>query len=108
MLNKQINYKRVATQIAPRIAHDEERFIGAFIVEVRNDDKIEFESLVDAGVKFPTGLGNAMNPFGVLHLSGSEIMVPLDGQHRLAALDFAISEKNEKKRISRVLSQILR
>ena len=67
MLNKQINYKRVATQIAPYIVHDEERFIGAFIVEVRNDDKIEFESLVDAGVKFPTGLGKAMNPFGVLH-----------------------------------------
>lgn len=94
---REINYKRVATHIAPYFAHDEDRFIGAFIVEVRNDDEMEFESLIDAGVKFPKGFGNAMNPFGVLYLSGSEIMVPLDGQHRLAALDFAISGKNEKK-----------
>jgi len=38
-----------------------------------------------------------MNKFGILYLSGSEIMIPLDGQHRLAALDFAISGKDEKK-----------
>jgi DNA sulfur modification protein DndB len=38
-----------------------------------------------------------MNKFGILYLSGSEIMIPLDGQHRLAALDFAITGKDEKK-----------
>ena len=31
---REINYKRVATHIAPYLAHDEDRFIGAFIVEV--------------------------------------------------------------------------
>ena len=95
---REINYKRVATHIAPYLAHDDDRFIGAFICEVRQHDEMEFESLVDAGVKFPKALPNSlMNKFGILYLSGSEIMIPLDGQHRLAALDFAISGKDEKK-----------
>ena len=95
---REINYKRVATHIAPYLAHDEDRFIGAFICEVRQHEEMEFESLVDAGIKFPKALPNSlMNKFGILYLSGSEIMIPLDGQHRLAALDFAISGKDEKK-----------
>ena len=95
---REINYKRVATHIAPYLAHDDDRFIGAFIVEVRQHDEMEFESLIDSGIKFPKGLPNStMNKFGVLYLSGSEIMVPLDGQHRLAALEFAITGKDEKK-----------
>lgn len=95
---REINYKRVATHIAPYLAHDEDRFIGAFIVEVRQGDKMQFESLVDAGVKFPRALPDSlMNKFGILYLEGSEVMVPLDGQHRLAALEFAISGKDEKK-----------
>lgn len=95
---REINYKRVATHIAPYLAHDEDRFIGAFIVEVRQGDEMEFESLVDAGIKFPKALPNSlMNKFGILYLSGSEVMIPLDGQHRLAALEFAISGKDEKK-----------
>ena len=95
---REINYKRVATHIAPYLAHDDDRFIGAFICEVRQHDEMEFESLVDAGVKFPKALPNSlMSKFGILYLSGSEIMIPLDGQHRLAALDFAISGKDEKK-----------
>jgi DNA sulfur modification protein DndB len=95
---REINYKRVATHIAPYLAHDEDRFFGAFIVEVRQHEEMEFESLVDAGAKFPKALPNSlMNKFGILYLSGSEVMIPLDGQHRLAALEFAISGKDEKK-----------
>jgi DNA sulfur modification protein DndB len=94
---REINYKRVATHIAPYLAHDEDRFIGAFIVEVRNSDEMVFESLTDAGVKGPRALPQSlMNQFGVLYLSGSEVLLPLDGQHRLAALKFAISGVNEK------------
>ena len=97
---REINYKRVATHIAPYLAHDDDRFIGAFICEVRQHDEMEFESLVDAGVKFPKALPNSlMSKFGILYLSGSEIMIPLDGQHRLAALDFAISGKDEKRNV---------
>ncbi|WP_445779279.1 DNA sulfur modification protein DndB [Shewanella sp.] len=94
---REINYKRVATHIAPYLAHDEDRFIGAFIVEVRNADEMVFESLTEAGVKGPRALPQSlMNQFGVLYLSGAEVLIPLDGQHRLAALKFAISGVDEK------------
>jgi DNA sulfur modification protein DndB len=94
---REINYKRVASHIAPYLAHDEDRFIGAFIVEVRNHQDMAFESLSDAGVKGPRAVpASLMNQFGILYLSGSEILIPLDGQHRLAALKFAISGRDEK------------
>lgn len=94
---REINYRRVEKHIAPYIANDKDRFIGAFIVEVRNHQEMLFSSLEDAGVKFPTSFGPAKIPFGVLYLSGGEVMIPLDGQHRLAALDFAMTGKNEKR-----------
>lgn len=95
---REINYKRVATYIAPYLAHDEDRFFGAFIAEVRQHENMEFESLVDAGIKFPKALPSSlMSKFGLLYLEGSEVLIPLDGQHRLAALEFAISGKDEKK-----------
>jgi len=94
---REVNYKRVAQHIAPYLATDEDRFIGAFIVMAMQDDEMEFESLVDAGAKFPKGMPNSlMSQFGVLYLSGSEVLVPLDGQHRLAALKFAIEGKDNK------------
>ncbi len=92
---REVNYKRVAAQIAPYLAEDEDRFFGAFIVAIHNDEEMEFESLVDAGIKFPKAMPNSlMKQFGVLYLSGSELLVPLDGQHRLAALRFAITGKD--------------
>ena len=95
---REINYKRVADHMAPYLANDEDRFFGAFIVEVRQHDEMEFEGLVDSGIKPPKGIPNSlMNQFGILYLSGSEIMIPLDGQHRLAALEFAISGKDQKQ-----------
>ena len=70
-------------------------------MRIRQHDEMEFESLVDSGIKFPKNLPNSLvNKFGVLYLSG-KVMVPLDGQHRLAALEFAISGKDEKKMILR-------
>ena len=96
---REVDYKRVATHIAPYLATDDDRFIGAFIVAVHQHEEMEFESLVDAGAKFPRGMPNSlMNQFGVLYLSGNEILVPLDGQHRLAALKFAISGKNNEQK----------
>ena len=92
---REVNYKRVAAHIAPYLAEDEDRFLGAFIVAAYQDEDMEFESLVDAGIKFPKAMPSSlMKQFGVLYLSGSELLVPLDGQHRLAALKFAIEGKD--------------
>ena len=62
-----------------------------------HSDDIEFEPLSRVYKdKVPNLYRSAANDFGFLTLTGSEIMVPLDGQHRLAALKFAITGKDEK------------
>ena len=96
---REINYARIVKYIAPYLAEEEDRFIGEFIVEVRNHEEMIYKTLLDAGLKTPPGLSeNAMKQFGLLELSGGEILVPLDGQHRLKALEFAISGKDERGR----------
>ena len=95
---REIDYKRVRRQIAPYLTTDDDRFFGAFIVSVLNADGVEFEPLGDMAPKIPNLYKKAGKAFGFLTLSGSEVMVPLDGQHRLAALDFAITGKDEGKR----------
>ncbi|MDP2126635.1 MAG: DNA sulfur modification protein DndB [Pseudohongiella sp.] len=99
---REVNYKRVAQHIAPYLATDDDRFIGAFIVAAHQADDMIFESLESSGVKFPHGMPKSFpKQFGVLHLDGSEVLVPLDGQHRLAALKFAMEGKdNTGKEIS--------
>ena len=94
---RQINYGRVKRQIAPYLTEDPDRFFGAFIVTMLHSDDIEFEPLSRVYKdKVPNLYRSAANDFGFLTLTGSEIMVPLDGQHRLAALKFAITGKDEK------------
>lgn len=96
---RDVNYRRVRDHIAPYFAADEDRFIGAFIVTILNDGDTTFRSLADAGTRFPSALPpSLLGQFGILDLSGSEVLVPLDGQHRLAGLRFAIEGKDEKGR----------
>ena len=95
---REINYNRVRKQIAPYLAHDPNRFFGALIVDVINPDQMEFEAMSNVSSKIPKLYQTASKSFGFLTLSGGEILVPLDGQHRLAAIQFAISGKDEKQR----------
>lgn len=92
---RDIDYKRVAQHMAPYLANDPDRFFGAFIVDLRNSDGINFESLSET-TKLNPLLASAARDVGFIYLKGDEIMVPLDGQHRLAAIDFAISGKDQK------------
>ena len=95
---RDIDYTRVRKQIAPYLMTDDDRFFGAFIVSVMNSDSVEFEPLGTMVSKIPNLYKQAGSSLGFLTLAGSEVLVPLDGQHRLAALDFAITGKDEKKR----------
>ena len=95
---REINYNRVKRQIAPYLVEDDDRFFGAFIVSMLNADGIEFEEITNIyKSSVPALYRSAGNSFGFLTLQGSEMLVPLDGQHRLAALKFAISGKDEKQ-----------
>ena len=95
---RDISYRRVRTQIAPYLANDESRFFGAVIVTAMNfGDVVSFEPLSDVATKGLPGLyrAAAMN-MGFLTFTGGEVLVPLDGQHRLKAIEFAISGRDEK------------
>ena len=94
---RDINYKRVKEQIAPYLSNDSERFIGSFIVTVKNHNSMIFENFKEAGIRIPAMLGSSLaENIGILTFDGGEVLVPLDGQHRLAALKFAVSGKDEQ------------
>lgn len=93
---RKINYSRVEKSIAPYLATDPARFFGSLIVTVTNPEKIIWESINEIAQKIPANYKQNGHEIGFLTLSGQEILVPLDGQHRLAALKFAITGKNQK------------
>ena len=93
---RDVNYARVKKHIAPYLASDSDRFFGAFIVAMKNHEGVEFEEIGEVVKKLPMMYRNAASPFGFLNFKGNEVLVPLDGQHRLAAIRFAISGKDEK------------
>jgi len=92
---REINYKRVRDQIAPYIANDKDRFFNALIVDILNADGVTFDPLSSVS-KLPSLFSGLGENFGILTLKGSEQLVPLDGQHRLAAVRFALYGKDEK------------
>ena len=93
---REVNYKRVKKHIAPYLANDEDRFFGAFIVDIYNSEGVDFEPIDKVVSRLPALYQKAGSVFGFLYLQGDEVLVPLDGQHRLAAIRFAISGKDEK------------
>ena len=95
---REVNYNRVKKHIAPYLAHDEDRFFGALIVDVLNPEGMEFEDASNVLAKVPNLYKSASRALGFLTLSGSEMLVPLDGQHRLAAIQFALTGKDEKQK----------
>jgi DNA sulfur modification protein DndB len=95
---REVNYTRVKKHIAPYLAHDKDRFFGSLIVDMINPGEIHFEKLNDVFGPGPTLYKTAAEAFGFLTLSGGEMLVPLDGQHRLAAIKFALSGKDEKQK----------
>ena len=104
---REINSKRVRNQIAPYLSNDPDRFFGALIVSVINDEGMGFEpaSKKLSGISELDQLHKAgAKSFGFLTLSGGEMLIPLDGQHRLAALKAATTGKypgseNENEKI---------
>ena len=92
---REINYKRVKEQIAPYLAIDPDRFFNALIIDILDGDTVTFDSLSSVA-KLPSLFAQLSDQFGILTLSGSERLVPLDGQHRLAAIKFALYGKDEK------------
>ena len=96
---RDINYNRVKTQIGPYLANDDNRFFGAVIVAAFNfDENIEFEPLADVVPRksLRASWRAETENMGFLNFLGGELLVPLDGQHRVKAIDFALTGRDEK------------
>lgn len=97
---RDLNYNRVRKQIAPYFAHDNSRFFGGIIIAALNfDEEISFEPLQDVLTKnLPNMYKVPAANMGFLTFSGGEVLIPLDGQHRLKAIEFAVTGRDEKGR----------
>lgn len=98
---REIDLNRVRRDIAPYLAGDEDRFFGCLIVAVQNSEEMEYEPVkeVTRGKVFAGSHNLAANGLGFLNLSGEEIMIPIDGQHRAKAIDFAIRGRDDDKEL---------
>ena len=93
---RKINWNRVEKSIAPYLATDPDRFFGSIIVTVLNHERMLWEPATKVLKDLPNAYADVASKLGFLTLSGQELMVPLDGQHRLAALGCAITGKDHK------------
>ena len=94
-----LNLGRVSREIAPYLANNQDRFFGAVILAAMNyEDNIDFESLSELSVKLPALYGTHSENIGYLVCKGGEVLIPLDGQHRVKALDLAIAGHDDKGR----------
>ena len=94
---REIDIKRIRRDIAPYLARDEDRFFGCLIVAIQNGQNMEYEPVKEVARGRPfTGSHNlAANGLGFLSLTGEEILIPIDGQHRAKAIDFAIRGRDD-------------
>lgn len=98
---RKIDYNRVCKKIVPYLIDNESRFFGSFIVAAFNfDEKVTFTPLNEIpGVteaKLRPEHKDVVPKIGMLTLGGGVMMAPLDGQHRLKALQFAMQGRDHK------------
>lgn len=95
---RDIDYNRVKKMIAPYLASDPDRFFGSIIVAMQNSDEITFEPVSAVAKGLPALYNTVAHGLGFLTLTGGEILIPLDGQHRLKAVEFAITGRDEQSK----------
>lgn len=100
---RDINITRVRKSVAPYFASDEYRFSSALVLTILNDDNIVFEQLPSLGGgsrsnPVPALYQTAAANMGFLTLTGDEVLVPLDGQHRIKAFQYAIDGTDDNNR----------
>ena len=99
MYQREINLKRVKEQLAPYWAENPSHFFGSIIVAPANfDDRDfseDFEPIGDVATReLPRLYKETAQNIGFLTIPDEIILVPLDGQHRVKAIQFAIDGKD--------------
>ena len=91
-----INIRRVKRDIAPYFALDDARFSGSLVLAIMGNDEVTFEP-AESFLNIPKLYKAAARDMGFLILSGNEQLIPLDGQHRVKALQYAMTGNDEKQ-----------
>ena len=86
-IQREPDRKRILTEIAPDIARVPDRFFGSVLVLVYRGE-VHFESIKDLGSKIPAAYRSVAADIGFLTIDG--VLVVLDGQHRLLALQHVV------------------
>lgn len=99
---RKIQFSRIRNQIVPYLVNNKSRFFGAIIAAIPNFEKnVQFQSIKELHAvtesKLDASEREAVSGIGLLTISGGAIMLPLDGQHRIKALEFAIYAKDERQ-----------
>jgi DNA sulfur modification protein DndB len=87
-----------AADISNYLRSDSDRFFNSLVVAVYGGDPewMEFDVNPNTGIDTSSGRADvaewARSAFGYLHLSGSETLFALDGQHRLGGIKLAVPE----------------
>ncbi len=104
---RKLDYDRVVKHIAPYLAKDKNRFFGSIILSVTGKLKfIPFNKLLDGQDLNPLyePFESQLNSMGMLSIGDGAEWSPMDGQHRIAAIQCAIEgkdhDKNEVKHFS--------
>lgn len=93
---RDINLNRVKKEIAPYFSNDKDRFTGSIIAAIQNDDEVTFEGVTEVAARMPALYRQSAASLGLLTLSGGEVLIPLDGQHRTKALKYAITGRDDR------------
>lgn len=92
-MQREPDLNRVVNEICPYFTEDEDRFFGSLIVDIyKGYEHLEFEPItkfVDSNT-LAAAHKIALEDAGFLTLPGREILIALDGQHRLLAMKLSL------------------
>ena len=90
---RKLDMRRIKKELAPYFSEDPHRFSGSLVLAVLNHSEMGFEhmSKITGDLKnIPNLYRNAAAEMGFVIMQGQEMLVPLDGQHRVKAFKIAI------------------
>ncbi|WP_163853737.1 DNA sulfur modification protein DndB [Paenibacillus elgii] len=90
-VQRELDDKRVVSDIVPYLVQDPDRFFGSLIVSVyRGWEKLDFEPVTEVVPKIPKAYHENADDLGFITIPDNKRLIALDGQHRLLSLSVAI------------------
>ena len=100
---RDMDYAAARNHIAPYLAQNKDRFLGAVIFAVKNLSPECFSPLPEAATaQLPMAYQLEARRMGFLTMTDAT-MIPIDGQHQLKAVEFAIQGKDNTDKVIRGL-----